>query len=703
MFSRLNNQYLLSVFICLLSTTAVNASPNPQKSDAIDTEAKSNQVNLVAQQSDRQANLSILESNTKRELSTATPVIDRVIVADKNLISQSFDQNNSLTQINRVSQLKDVNPNDWAYEALRSLAERYNCISGLSDGTFRGQQTLTRYEFAAGLNSCLQQIENLVTAQEAVSAEDLQTANRLSQEFQAELASLAAKVDSLENRLGILEDNQFSTTTKFNGEVIFAIADAWGGNPPGGCDSITLDLQNGDTANAVNCGLQNVDDSGSTAEDPDSETIFAYFARLGLQSSFTGKDRLRMYLTTGNFDNGGFTSPEAFNTYSPRFSYQAGLENQVVLDILEYRFPVFNDRVVFYASGFGFSLSNVLTANSPFFDIGRGSVSRFAQLNPIFRIGGAMDAGTGLDWLISDKIRFQAAYGTRNSGEPDGGFFGADHSALGAQLLLQPTDDIVAGLTYVNAYSSDGTLGTYTGSVNAETNGLWSGSRLPQLQGDLGGAYPGIGIELGDFPAQINAVGGTFQWNLTSQFNFGASAAYTFTDYLNEIPEFNLDGQIPGVDSVAGEKPFADTFNYQVSLGLRDPLGREGDLLGFVFGMPPKLVDAGPVTPGQTVPFSEQVINNEDPVVITDNDPRQFLTRNEDFGDPNNDDLVQEGTIDQLGREDEATSLHYEVFYRFTVNNNVSVTPGIFIVTNPGHIAENDTIYVGTIRTTLRF
>jgi len=673
MINSLSNKYLLSALLCLLSATAAKANLNEHHLGLINPEAK-------------------LEQNN-----SANSLINRTISADQHLVSQNLIIDNSLGQVTSVSKLKDVSPNDWAYEALRSLSERYNCINGFADGTFRGEETLTRNQFAAGLNSCLQQIESLLVSQENVAPEDLQTAGRLSQEFEAELASVASKVDNLEARIATLEDNQFSTTTILNGEVIFALADAWGGNSPGGCDNLTLNLQNDITANAVNCGLrEDGENFTSTADEPDSETVFAYLARLGLQTSFSGQDRLRMFLTTGNFDDGGFTSPEAFNTYSPRFSYQAGLENQVVLDILEYRFPAFNDRVAFYASGFGFSLSNVLTANSPFFDIGRGSVSRFGQLNPIFRIGGPMDAGVGFDWLIAEPIRLQVAYGTRDSAETDGGFFGADFSTLGAQFLVQPTDNIVTGITYVNAYSSDGSLGTFTGSVNAETNGLWSGGRLPTSNG----AVPGSGVELGDFAAQTNAIGGTFQWNFTEQLNLGASAAYTFTDYLDEIPEFDLQDVFPGL---VGQKPYGETLTYQISLGFSDPFGREGDLFGFIFGMPPKLVDAGPVTPGQTVPFSEQVINNEDAVTITDNDPRQFLTTNEEVGDPDNDFLVQEGTVDQFGREDEATSLHFEFFYRYKANDSLWITPGFFFVTNPGHIAENETIYVGTLRTTFRF
>jgi hypothetical protein len=59
-----------------------------------------------------------------------------------------------LAQVNSVSQLSDVQPTDWAFQALQSLVERYGCIAGYSDGTYRGNRATGRYEFTAGLNSC---------------------------------------------------------------------------------------------------------------------------------------------------------------------------------------------------------------------------------------------------------------------------------------------------------------------------------------------------------------------------------------------------------------------------------------------------------------------------------------------------------------------------------------------------------------------
>jgi Carbohydrate-selective porin, OprB family/S-layer homology domain len=603
----------------------------------------------------------------------------------------------SLNQVTNVNQLRDVAPDDWAYEALRGLVDRYGCIAGFPNQTFRGNQALSRYEFAAGLNSCLQQIERLIAASEAVAKEDLDTINRLNQEFATELATIAGRVDNLEGRIGFLEDHQFSTTTIFNGEVIFGIADAFGGDPPGGCSVVPSNIAN----------LTGVDErvDCSDPEDPDTETTFTYLARLGLETSFTGKDRLRTYLTTGNFDNGGYTAPDSLNTYMARLSYQADLDNQVILDLLEYRFPVLDDNVVISVIPFGFSLSNVLSANSPYFDTGRGAISRFAEESPIFRLGGVLDAGAGFDWKILDEVRLQVAYGTADSSDSNGGIFGADRSSLGVQLLLQPTESVVTGLTYVNSYTNDGRLGTYTGSVNAESSGLWSGGVLPDpFIGEPPAEFITSGaIALGDLPAQTNAVGGTLQWRITEKLTFGAWGGWTFTEFKDELPEFsvqvtqNPDGtpnplQEPVESPSSGKKPFADTITYLFSLGLADPFGREGDLFAFMFGMPPKLVDAGPETQGASVPFFETSRRGEDDVEVTDNNPRL-----------NDNTELEDWFRDNFGKEDEATSLHFEFLYRFKVSDNIFITPGFFFVTNPGHIEDNDTLYVGTIRTTFRF
>jgi ATP/maltotriose-dependent transcriptional regulator MalT len=84
---------------------------------------------------------------------------------------------------------------------------------------------MTRYEFAAGLNACLDKVSQFIQgSRNRVMREDLASMQRLQEEFAAELATLRGRVDVLEARASELEANQFSTTTKLNGEVIFGLA-----------------------------------------------------------------------------------------------------------------------------------------------------------------------------------------------------------------------------------------------------------------------------------------------------------------------------------------------------------------------------------------------------------------------------------------------------------------------------------------------
>ncbi|MFN6382753.1 MAG: iron uptake porin, partial [Pseudanabaena sp.] len=101
--------------------------------------------------------------------------------------------------VTSVSQLSDVRPTDWAFTALQSLVERYGCIAGYPDSTFRGRQATSRYEFAAGLNACLDKINEIISAglADKVSKEDLATLQKLQEEFAAELATLRGRVDAL--------------------------------------------------------------------------------------------------------------------------------------------------------------------------------------------------------------------------------------------------------------------------------------------------------------------------------------------------------------------------------------------------------------------------------------------------------------------------------------------------------------------------
>jgi hypothetical protein len=63
-------------------------------------------------------------------------------------------QYGSEEQVTSITQFSDVQPTDWAYQALSNLIERYGCVAGYPNGTYRGSRAMTRYEAAALLNAC---------------------------------------------------------------------------------------------------------------------------------------------------------------------------------------------------------------------------------------------------------------------------------------------------------------------------------------------------------------------------------------------------------------------------------------------------------------------------------------------------------------------------------------------------------------------
>lgn len=94
-------------------------------------------------------------------------------------LTQRFSELEKLK--NQANQFTDVTRSDWAYEPISVLMQKYGCISGYPDGTFRGQQALTRNEFAAGLEACMNRMDKIIQDRTAnlVTREDLATLFRI--------------------------------------------------------------------------------------------------------------------------------------------------------------------------------------------------------------------------------------------------------------------------------------------------------------------------------------------------------------------------------------------------------------------------------------------------------------------------------------------------------------------------------------------
>ena len=359
---------------------------------------------------------------------------------------ETAEDSTSLEQVTSVSQLRDVQPTDWAFQALQSLVERYGCIEGYPDRTYRGNRAITRYEFAAGLNSCLDRIQELIAAlPQGVSKEDLDKLRRLQEEFASELSNLRGRVDALEARVNKVEAQQFSTTTKLGVEVITYVSDAFG-----------------ERADDVN------------------QTTLGYRTRIDFNTSFTGKDRLRTRLQATNLrpiDTGaiyGASSAElpAGLTGETRFvpSTLSG-NNEVTLNQLQYRVPI-GDRLTIYLDAASTDPTYVTDTIIPFIDTATGALSNFGQVNPVyFPIGN--QAGIGANFLITKGLSLDFAYfgetGTPNFPSQKQGWFNGGYSAW-AQLVYSG-EKLKFGLLYLNSYSPEYGVDTLAGSNAAKVIG----------------------------------------------------------------------------------------------------------------------------------------------------------------------------------------------------------------------------------------
>ncbi|ABA24134.1 S-layer region-like protein [Trichormus variabilis ATCC 29413] len=583
--NNINHKNIDSLVSQELTQKDLTSSNQPQKSENLDSDNTINSLPLIIQES-----------------------------------TNSSPPSDQLAQVTSVSQLSDVQPTDWAFGALQSLVERYGCIAGYPNLTYRGNRAMTRYEFAAGLNACLDRINELIATATAdlVKKEDLATLQKLQEQFAAELATLRGRVDALEARTTELEANQFSTTTKLNGEAIIAAIGATGGAP------------------------------GSN----DSNLILVNRVRLNLTTSFTGKDLLITGLQAYNFLGGatgegsvqnslGLGSPilsssSARTSFEPQFpglnvkNLSSVGANSLELYKLLYIFPVADKLTLFV--GTAAETSDAFPAITPFYGEGQESISRFAGLNPVVRVSGGtsgsgLASAAGFIYSISPNLDFRALYGSVNANLPQksptealpgvsttplgAGFFSGS-SVIAAQLTFKPSRDIDIGLNYANSYHEINILGT----------GLISGDI-----GALSGVSPGT-------PVKLNSFGGTVTWRFSPKVALSGYGAALFVDDSAN----NVDASTTFTSWMAGVH-FKDLF-------------KSGNNGGIIFGQPLYRTDAS----GAAVLGSNR-----------------------------------------------ATPYHLEAYYRVRVSDNISITPGAFILFNPEGDSRNETTTVGVLRTTFTF
>jgi len=491
------------------------------------------------------------------------------------------------------------------------------------------------------LNACMNTMERLIQ-ENSVSKEDIEKLKRLMQEFQAELAALGAKVDNLEGRVAFLENHQFSTTTKLAGEVVFSLAGATNAN---------------------------------------NSVVFQDRVRLQFDTTFSGNDVLHARLAAGNFAQ--FASPvnyygtnpvtgAGFHAYayipSPETTLATGVgasgNNSVAIDWLSYQgtWNFGGAELDTYVAAVGGAWYDFVPTFNPYFndyDGGSGAISAFAQESPIYRIGGGAGAGVTFKLGFLDNFLgsstgstgFSIGYlsGTKgcpasnaNSGcgSAYGGLTGGSYGAL-AQLNANLFNFLSVGLTYVNGYAQQGVPVFGMGG----TAGL----------GLTGTPFANANVQAGPNGYQV------FDGNKSIN-SYGIEAAITpfhgvslsaFFDYTNVNFVGNGTGYNP-ITNPTGLQGSGDVWSYGGGIAVAD-LGKEGSILGFYGGVQPYFGNVSTPIPGS----------------IT------YLTT--------------------------SSPIHLELFYKYPVTDNISITPGVIWLNNPTQTINNSSQLIGVLRGTYKF
>jgi hypothetical protein len=520
-----------------------------------------------------------------------------------------------------VSQLSDVKPTDWAFQALQSLVERYGVITGLPNRTFQGNRPLSRYEFAAGLNAALDKINEVIVSatENATTKTDLATLQKLREDFADELTVLRGKLDNLEARTAQVEGNQFSTTTVLTGTAQFVAQGVLAGN-------------NVVTKRPV----------------PRSFTLGDQ-VRLALNTSFTGKDQLRITLVGGNITSlGGVPNPRGtgtglstsnptgglFGTFDGRTADNASPSfgpNQLYLAGIRYRFPLTKDtQFNIFAQSDGANEIGLSGPTNPFEGSASNGITRFSRRNMVFNYG---DTGPGIAILhqLGKQFQLGLAYSAPNGNNPaaNNGLFTGRYVAFGQLTYFSPSKNFRLGLSYANTYSPAGTLGQ--GGTNF---GPAAGSNLANstISTNLRNAANGI-VDKGTV-GNLYGIGAQYQFN--PKFVINSFVGYSSHRYL--------------------EQGDGDVWNWAVGLTFPD-LGKKGSLGALFVGVAPTLTG---------------------------------LSNNVDLGAGR-------------GQADKDTSFHVEGWYQYQLSNHIAITPGVIWITAPDSDASNPGSVVAWLRTTFRF
>jgi hypothetical protein len=555
-------------------------------------------------------------------------------------------------QIDRATAATEIKPGDWAYQTLQGLTAKYGCGSTLPTG----DRTLSREEFATSLNGCVQSMEQLVARRKprkflkkrrVAPAPEVVTpapTPELAPPPLPEAAPVAPPVPAppevSQQDLDQLKQLVQSFSTELQGvDMRIKALDGKIADLKDKSFSTTTKLV-GEAIFAVT-GLA----GGPTAAT--RTTIFSDRVRLNFRSSFTGKDLLLVRLQSRNSNSFASINNPNFNANNPISSTNAVTSSPSRTNMTRLGFEGSEENGT-TVHRLQYQLPLASTTKVFVEAVGSELNDNYNNFNPEHQA-----AGTG---SFTRFGRFSSIYRMNN----EGAGFGVDHK-------FSPNLGLVVSYAVPRVATAGITSGTAPETVNSPTagNGLFDGSNVLFSQVTL---KPSDDVSFGlAYARSYHSTGTYISGNNGSGFAnnpFGANTNVANTTVLRPttanhyavLGSFNLSKNLifsawGGLTQARREDAAgsADIWEYAGTLAAKD-FGSKGSTLGFVVGMQPK---------------------------------------------------VTSNTV--TARVDPATGLHIEAFYKYKVNDNLYVTPGILMLTNPEHNASNPTEYLGTLRTTFNF
>ena len=546
-------------------------------------------------------------------------------------------------QIEQATNATEVKPDDWAYQTLKQLQAKYNCSN-----TLTGDRVLSREEFATSLNGCVQSMEQLVARK------------RKPMKKKKRRATPAPSI--------VAPPSSEPEITPPPPEPVLPPAPAAPIAPPEPVEpevsqqdldqvkslvqSFNSDLQALDTkVQALDAKVTEVKDkSFSTTTKLTGEAIFALTGLLGGPDAATRttifSDRVRLNFTSS------FTGKDALlvrlqsrnsNSFAGATATSAARTNEARLGFEGSDDNATNIQRFQYKLPVSEQTKFIVEA------VGSELNDNYENFNPELQ-----SAGNG---AVTRFGRFSSIYRLNN----EGASFGLDQKfGPGFGLVLsygvpRVTTPGVANLTGVISPAE---------TVNSPTqgNGLFNGSNTLFSQLTL---KPSDGFKLGLAYARTYNSTGTFVSGnngtnfANNPFNSAAAPGIrpTTGDHYALLASVNLSKNLilsgwggytkaQRLDAAGS----ADIWEYALTVAAKD-FGGKGNVLGLVAGMQPKLTSNSGAT---------------------------------------------------AARVDPATGLNFEAFYKYKVSDNLSITPGLLLLTNPENI-NGPAEYLGTIRTTFTF